>query len=86
MKPLPSNLIVFDELDETTPESKTLARERIAHSDYKRVIEVSNPSLPDYGIDEQYQASDQRHWTTKGPSCGAGPPAEKRATTSPPPE
>jgi hypothetical protein len=47
-----------------------MARERIAHSDYKRIIELSNPSLPGYGIDEQYERSDQRHWTLKCPSCG----------------
>ena len=77
MKSVPADLIVFDELDETTPESKTLARERLSHSDYKRVIELSNPSLPDYGIDEQYQASDQRHWTLKCPGCGAWTALEK---------
>jgi hypothetical protein len=48
-----------------------MARERLGHSDYKRVIELSNPSLPDYGIDESYQLSDQRHWTLKCPHCGA---------------
>jgi hypothetical protein len=70
MKSVPADMIVFDELDETTPEAKVMARERLAHSDYKRMIELSNPSLPDYGIDESYQASDQRHWTLKCPSCG----------------
>jgi hypothetical protein len=34
------------------------------------MIELSNPSLPDYGIDESYQASDQRHWTLRCPGCG----------------
>jgi hypothetical protein len=70
MKSVPADMIVFDELDEATPEAKALAKERISHSDYKRMIELSNPSLPDYGIDEQYQQSDQRHWTVKCPSCG----------------
>jgi hypothetical protein len=70
MKSVPADLIVFDELDESTPEAKTMARERISHSEYKRIIELSNPSLPDFGIDEQYQLSDQRHWTVKCPGCG----------------
>ncbi len=70
MKSVPADMIVFDELDETPPAAKAMARERLAHSDYKRVIELSNPSLPDYGIDEQYQKSDQRHWTLKCPGCG----------------
>lgn len=63
MKSVPADMIVFDELDEVTPDAKTRAKERLSHSDYRRVIELSNPSLPGYGIDEAYQASDQRHWT-----------------------
>jgi hypothetical protein len=70
MKSVPADIVVFDELDETPPAAKAMARERLAHSDYKRMVELSNPSLPDYGIDEAYQASDQRHWTLKCPACG----------------
>jgi hypothetical protein len=70
MKSVPADMIVFDELDEASPDSKALAKERLAHSDYKRIIELSNPSLPGYGIDEVYQLSDQRHWTVKCPDCG----------------
>jgi phage terminase large subunit GpA len=69
MKSVPADMLVFDELDETDPIDKALAMERLGHSDYKRIIEVSNPSLPDYGVDESYQKSDQRHWTLKCPSC-----------------
>ena len=69
MKSVPADMIVFDELDEATPQAKSMARERLAHSDYKRILELSNPSLPDYGIDEVYQQSDQRHWTLKCPGC-----------------
>lgn len=70
MKSVPGDLLVFDELDETEPTAKAMAKERLSHSDFKRIIELSNPSLPDYGIDEGYQLSDQRHWTLKCPSCG----------------
>ncbi len=70
MKSVPADMIVFDELDEATPEAKAMAKERLAHSNFKRIIELSNPSLPDFGIDEAYQASDQRHWTIKCPACG----------------
>jgi hypothetical protein len=71
MKSVPADLIVFDELDEAEPQAKSMARERLGHSDYKRIVELSNPSLPDYGIDEVYQRSDQRHWQVKCPGCGA---------------
>ncbi len=70
MKSIPVDMLVFDELDEATPEAKTMALERLGHSDYKRVLELSNPSLPDYGVDELYQRSDQRHWTLRCAGCG----------------
>jgi hypothetical protein len=70
MKSVPADMVVYDELDETAPAAKAMARERLAHSEYKRVIELSNPSLPSYGIDEQYQKSDQRHWTIRCSACG----------------
>ena len=71
MKSVPADMVVFDELDEATPEAKALALERLSHSDYGRVIELSNPSLPDYGIDAAFKLTDQRHWTLKCPACGA---------------
>jgi hypothetical protein len=70
MKSVPADMAVFDELDEATPDAKTLAKERLSHSDYKRLVELSNPSLPGYGIDEAFQESDQRSWMMKCPSCG----------------
>jgi hypothetical protein len=69
MKSVPADMIVFDELDEATPDAKSLARERLAHSDFKRIVELSNPSLPNYGIDEAFQLSDQRHWTVRCSHC-----------------
>jgi hypothetical protein len=69
LKSVPADMLVFDELDEASPDAKNLAKERLAHSDYKRIVELSNPSLPDYGIDEAYQLSDQRHWTVRCNSC-----------------
>jgi hypothetical protein len=70
LKSVPADVLVLDELDEATPEAKAMARERLSHSDYRRIIELSNPSLPDYGIDEVYQRSDQRHWHVKCACCG----------------
>jgi hypothetical protein len=69
LKSVPVDLVVFDELDEATPVARKMATERLAHSLYRRIIELSNPSLPDFGIDEAFQKSDQRHWTVKCPRC-----------------
>ncbi len=70
LKSVPADCITFDELDESEPAARAMALERLGHSDFKRIVELSNPSLPDYGIDREYRASDQRHWTLKCPGCG----------------
>ena len=69
MKSVPADMVIYDELDEASPDGKALAQERLAHSEYKRIIELSNPSLPGYGIDEAYLESDQRQWFMKCPGC-----------------
>ncbi len=81
MKSVPADMVVFDELDEATPDAKTLAKERLSHSDYRRLIELSNPSIPAFGIDEAYQESDQRHWTLQCPACGKWTALEKAFPT-----
>jgi hypothetical protein len=69
LKSVPADVLVLDELDEAEPQAKAMAKERLSHSDYRRIIELSNPSLPAYGIDEVFQRSDQRHWTVKCAAC-----------------
>lgn len=70
LKSVPADVLIMDELDEATPDAKTMARERLSHSDYKRIVELSNPSIPGYGIDESYEKSDQRSWHVKCAACG----------------
>jgi hypothetical protein len=67
MKSIPADMLVLDELDESPPEFKPLARERLSHSPLKWVVELSTPTLPDYGIDVEFQRSDQRYWHV---ACG----------------
>jgi hypothetical protein len=70
LKSVPVDRIVFDEKDEMEPDMVTLALERLSHSTVQEVISVSTPSIPDYGIDKDYQASDQRIQIIKCRHCG----------------
>lgn len=70
LKSIPVDRIVFDEKDEMTMAMIALALERIAHSTVQEVINVSTPSIPDYGIDKDYNESDQRVWIIKCKHCG----------------
>lgn len=69
LKSVPADLVVYDELDEAAQSMVEYAEARLAHSDYKEQWKLSNPTLPDYGIDKAFQTSDQRHWLLKCPAC-----------------
>ena len=69
LKSIPADMIVIDELDETSPESVDMAEKRLSASIYKHKVKLSNPTIPDYGIDAEFIKSDQRYWFLK---CGCG--------------
>jgi len=70
LKSIPVDLTVFDELDEAPQFAVDMALERMAHSEFKEVLKLSNPTLPDYGIDAAFQETDQRYWLLKCEKCG----------------
>ena len=70
LKSVPVDFLVMDELDEAPQQSMKYAMARMAHSEFKHVLKLSNPSLPDYGIDKAFQETDQRYWLLKCPKCG----------------
>jgi hypothetical protein len=71
LKSIPVDCIVFDEKDEMEPGMVELALERVSHSDIQEEISLSTPTMPGYGIDKDYQVSDQRVWMIKCQKCGA---------------
>jgi hypothetical protein len=70
LKSIPVDLLILDELDEAPPNAIDMATERMSHSEFKEVLKLSNPTLPDYGIDKAFQETDQRHWLLKCEKCG----------------
>ena len=70
LKTVPADRIVFDERDEMKQSMVTLALERYSHSTIKEEMYLSTPSIPDFGIDQLYQSSDQRIWMVKCRKCG----------------
>ena len=69
LKSIPIDFVVFDELDEAPQNAVDKAMERMGHSEFRHVLKLSNPTLPDYGIDEAFQKSDQRYWLLKCAKC-----------------
>ena len=63
------DVVKFDESELMDEESLAKARGRMGASHVKEEVYISNPGLPDYGIDAVFQKSDQRYWLRKC-SCG----------------
>lgn len=70
LKSVPVDFIVFDELDEAPQSRIDMALERMGHSEMKEWLMLSNPTLPDFGIDKAFKTSDQRYWHLKCEHCG----------------
>ncbi len=70
LKSVPADFIIFDELDEAPQNAVDMAMERMAHSEFKEVFQLSNPTLPDYGIDKAFQETDQQYWLLRCEKCG----------------
>jgi hypothetical protein len=71
LKSVPCDMVIFDEVDEAiNQDSVDMAMERMSHSEHKEVMMLSNPTLPDFGIDRAFQETDQRYWLLKCPACG----------------
>jgi phage terminase large subunit GpA-like protein len=70
LKSIPIDFLILDELDEAPQNSIDMAMARMSHSEFGEVLRLSNPTLPDYGVDLAFQATDQRYWFIKCPGCG----------------
>jgi hypothetical protein len=70
LKSVPIDFTIMDELDEARQNAIGMAMERMSHSEIREVLKLSNPTLPDYGIDKAFQETDQRYWLLKCEKCG----------------
>lgn len=70
-KSAPADKLVFDEIDEADPSAVDLALKRLDHSEFAEVEALSTPTIPDWGIDQLFQRTDQRHRQIYCEGCGA---------------
>ncbi|MCB1156699.1 MAG: phage terminase large subunit family protein [Leptospiraceae bacterium] len=69
VKGITGDFVVKDEVDEANQENLKFADDRTLHSKHGLIMELSQPSLPDYGIDAAYMRGDQRVWKVQCHSC-----------------
>ena len=70
LRSIPVDKVVFDEVDLMDPDMVQMALERFSHSEVQEESYLSTPTIPDFGIDKLYQASDRRIWVIECQSCG----------------
>lgn len=66
----PADFVIYDEFDLMIEGVEGAAQGRMEHSDFKWEHYLSNPTIPDFGIDRKFQQTDQRFWNLKCPACG----------------
>lgn len=69
-KSIDADMMVADELDEAPEANYHFAFDRLMHSDLQWAHSLSQPSIPGFGIDKQFEDTDQRYWNLICPSCG----------------
>ncbi len=66
---LSSDRNIHDELDKSNPEVVRDYTSRMGYSKIRSQHFFSTPTIPDFGIDKMFQASDQKHWRFNCPHC-----------------
>jgi len=69
-KSTPNDLNVYDERDEMDDAMVELADRRLDGSDFKHRIEISTPTIPDYGVHNTFNHSTKHHWLIRCEGCG----------------
>lgn len=63
--------VVYDEYDLMEDDVRAKAMGRMGASEVRQEAFLSNPTIPDFGIDKIWQTTDQRHWMIKCSHCNS---------------
>lgn len=69
VKAISADAAVYDEFDEADQSQVAQARKRLSASEIKLERELSTPTIPDFGINKQFQETDQLHYGFKCTAC-----------------
>jgi len=67
----PADYIIRDEIDQMPPANAAMILEALGGSFLKWILDLSHPTFPGKGIDEQYRESSQARWMFVCPHCNA---------------
>lgn len=76
LKSIDADILILDEVDELDQRAPAIAKKRLGHAreDLGNVLWVSTPTYPGYGIDAEFEETDQRLWHIPCPHCGEKQP------------
>jgi len=66
---IPADACFHDELDRSRPDVREMYEERLSASDLALRMDISTPTIPNYGITALFGDTDKREWFVKCP-CG----------------
>jgi hypothetical protein len=69
LRSFPADVVVRDEADIIDEQMREQSKQRLQASENPFEIDISTPTLPDFGIDAIWQRSDMRHWFVNCKSC-----------------
>ena len=71
VKAISGDAAIYDEYDEADPSQIKQAEKRLSASTIKLWRRLSTPTIPDYGINKDFQLTDQRHFAFRCGSCSS---------------
>ena len=69
VKMIDLDYIIKDEVDEAKQENLKFAEDRLLHSKFGWISELSQPSVEGFGIDQSFENSDKSYWGIKCQQC-----------------
>lgn len=69
VKSLAVGLLILDELDEMVQANLPQAEERLSGQEFKQIIKISTPTVPNFGIDKAYRGTTQENFIFRCPRC-----------------
>jgi hypothetical protein len=67
----PTDGCLFDEYDLISPLAHELAMDGALHSELRWDWAISNPTVPNYGIEKRFLEGDQRYWMIRCDACNS---------------
>jgi hypothetical protein len=66
---MPIGTAIIDEFDRCAASSMVLVKKRLSGHEKKHLFALSTPTLPEFGISEEYNQGTQEHFIFKCPAC-----------------